>query len=290
MLADEKELTKHYDSVNAERRRLSMVKTEKDYVFDGPKGKPSLKDLFEGRRQLIVYHLMFDPTWETHRCPGCTGWVDGLGDLSLLNKRDTTFVVFSRVPLAMLDAYKTQKGWSVAWFSSFGSDFNYDFHVTLDPKVAPAEYNYRNKAEMEAAEGHAAKMEGEEHGLSVFFRLNDDVFHTYSVYALGCESLKTPTASSIRHPMGGGRTLRTLLPVGLRSRPTDRSRLSLRRHYESSFVVAQSLTVAARTAEVAQGLNDSPAGLSQPSRQFKRRHLAAHPIRWTVLNGLQPAR
>jgi predicted dithiol-disulfide oxidoreductase (DUF899 family) len=75
------------------------------------------------------------------------------------------------------------------WFSSFGSDFNYDFHVTLDPKVAPAEYNYRNKDEMAAAKGHPVKMEGEEHGLSVFFRLDEDVFHTYSAYARGCESL-----------------------------------------------------------------------------------------------------
>jgi predicted dithiol-disulfide oxidoreductase (DUF899 family) len=90
----------------------------------------------------------------------------------------------------MLDSYKALKGWNIAWFSSFGSDFNYDFHVTLDPKVAPAEYNYRNKAETEAAAGHPVKMEGEEHGLSVFFRIDDDIFHTYSVFARGCESLK----------------------------------------------------------------------------------------------------
>jgi predicted dithiol-disulfide oxidoreductase (DUF899 family) len=188
LLADEKELTKHYDRVNAERRRLPMVKIEKDYVFDGPNGKPSLKDLFEGRRQLIVYHFMFDPTWDKG-CTGCTGLVDALGDLSLLEKRDTTFVVVSRAPLAKLHAYKALKGWSIAWFSSFGSDFNYDFHVTLDPKVAPAEYNYRTKEEMAAAMGHSVLMEGEEHGLSVFFRLEDDVFHTYSAYARGTESL-----------------------------------------------------------------------------------------------------
>jgi predicted dithiol-disulfide oxidoreductase (DUF899 family) len=190
LLDHEKEQLKHYDRVNAERRRLPMVKIEKDYVFDGPNGKRSLKSLFDGRRQLIVYHFMFDPTWETHRCPGCTGWVDALGDLSLLEKRDTTFVMVSRAPLAMLDAYKAERGWSIAWFSSFGSDFNYDFHVTLDAKIAPAEYNYRNKAEMEAAMGHPVKMEGEEHGLSVFFRLDDDVFHTYSTYARALESLK----------------------------------------------------------------------------------------------------
>jgi predicted dithiol-disulfide oxidoreductase (DUF899 family) len=188
LLAQEKELTKHYDRVNAERRRLPMVKVEKDYVFEGPNGKQSLKDLFKGRRQLIVYHFMFDPTWD-QGCSGCTALVDALGDLSLLEKRDATFVVVSRAPLAKLDAYKAQKGWKIAWFSSFDSDFNYDFHVTLDPKLAPAEYNYRNKAEMEAAKGHSVLLQGEEHGLSVFFRLDEDVFHTFSAYARGTESL-----------------------------------------------------------------------------------------------------
>src|SRR6478672_8346779 len=113
LLTHEKELTKHYDRVNAERRRLPMVKVEKDYAFDGPNGKRSLKNLFEGRRQLIVYHFMFDPTWDKG-CPGCTGLVDALGDLSLLNKRDTTFVVVSRAPLAKLEAYKAQKNWNIA--------------------------------------------------------------------------------------------------------------------------------------------------------------------------------
>src|ERR1700687_4765409 len=188
LLANEKELTKHYDRINAERRRLPMVKIEKDYAFEGANGKQSLKALFEGRRQLIVYHFMFDPAW-AKGCSGCTGWIDALGDLSLLKNRDTTFVVVSRAPLTKLEAYKAQKRWSIAWFSSFGSDFNYDFHVTLDPQVAPAEYNYRNKAEMEAAVGHPVKMEGEEHGLSVFFRVDDDLFHTYSAYARGVESL-----------------------------------------------------------------------------------------------------
>jgi predicted dithiol-disulfide oxidoreductase (DUF899 family) len=188
LLAHEKELTKHYDLVNAERRRLPMVKLEKDYAFEGPHGKQTLKDLFDGRRQLIVYHFMFDPAWDKG-CSGCTGFVNALGDLSLLNKQDTTFVVISRAPLAKLEAYKALKGWSIDWFSSFGSDFNYDFHVTLDPKVAPAEYNYRTKEEMAAAVGHSVLLEGEEHGLSIFFRMGDDVFHTYSTFARGCESL-----------------------------------------------------------------------------------------------------
>ena len=103
LLVDEKELTRHYDRVNAERRRLPMVKIEKDYVFDGPNGKESLESLFEGRRQLIVYHFMFDPAWDKG-CPGCTGFVDALGDLSLLNERDTTFAVISRAPLSKLEA------------------------------------------------------------------------------------------------------------------------------------------------------------------------------------------
>jgi len=186
LLGHEKELTKHRDRVNAARRRLPMVAIEKDYAFDGPGGKKSLLDLFEGRRQLIVYHFMFDPEWK-EGCPGCTGYVSSLGDLSLLEDRDTTFVLISRAPLAKLDAYKAKKGWTRKWVSSFGSDFNYDFHVTLDKKVAPPEYNYRNEADVEAIGGHLP--EGEAHGLSVFFRLDDDLFHTYSSYARGVEGL-----------------------------------------------------------------------------------------------------
>jgi predicted dithiol-disulfide oxidoreductase (DUF899 family) len=185
LLAHEKELTRHKDRVNAERRRLPMVKIEKDYVFDGSDGKKSLGELFEGRRQLIVYHFMFDPEWEKG-CSGCTGYVDALGDLSMLKERDTTFVFVSRAPLVKLEAYKESRGWHITWYSSFGSDFNYDFHVTLDEKVAPIEYNYRDKAEMERGNG---VIQGEEHGHSVFFRVDEDVFHTYSVYARGTEGI-----------------------------------------------------------------------------------------------------
>jgi predicted dithiol-disulfide oxidoreductase (DUF899 family) len=188
LLVHEKELVRQYDRVNAERRRLPMVKIEKTYLFDGPKGQVSLGDLFAGRRQLIVYHFMFDPAWDKG-CSGCTGFVDALGDLSLLAKRDTTFVVISRAPFNKLQAYKELKNWRIDWFSSFGSDFNYDYYVTLDPKIAPAEYNYRNKAETEAANGRPGFPEGEEHGLSVFFKVEDQIFHTYSTYARGTESL-----------------------------------------------------------------------------------------------------
>jgi predicted dithiol-disulfide oxidoreductase (DUF899 family) len=162
LLAHEKEVTKHYDRVSAERRRLPMVKLEKTYTFDGPDGKRTLLDLFDGHRQLIVYHFMFDPEWE-NGCDGCTGFVNELADLSMLPARDTQFVLISRAPLAKLEAYKTRKGWDRPWYSSFGSDFNYDFQVTTD--------------------------KGETHGLSVFFRIDDDVFHTYSTYNRGTESL-----------------------------------------------------------------------------------------------------
>lgn len=162
LLAHEKELTKHYDRVSAERRRLPMVKLEKSYLFDGPEGKRSLRDLFDSHRQLIVYHFMFDPAWE-NGCDGCTGFVNELADVSLLAARDTQFVLISRAPFEKLHAYKQRKGWDRPWYSSFGSDFNYDFQVTTNT--------------------------GETHGLSVFFRIDDEVFHTYSTYNRGVESL-----------------------------------------------------------------------------------------------------
>jgi predicted dithiol-disulfide oxidoreductase (DUF899 family) len=179
LLLAEKRVTREYDRVSAARRRLPMVRVEKDYEFAGPKGGLSLGELFAGRRQLIVYHFMFDPKW-SKGCPGCTGFVNALGDLSMLGERHTTFALVSRAPLAKLRTYQRKMGWGHrTWVSSFGSDFNYDFHVTLDRKVAPPEYNYRRQP------GH----DGESHGLSVFFRAGRDVFHTYSAYARGVESL-----------------------------------------------------------------------------------------------------
>lgn len=162
LLAHEKELTRHYDQVSAERRRLPMVKVEKTYTFDGPEGKRSLYDLFENQHQLIVYHFMFDPAWE-NGCMGCTGFTNDLGDLSELSVRNTQFVLISRAPLEKLLAYKARMGWERPWYSSFETDFNQDFQVTVD--------------------------NGERHGLSVFFRIADEIFHTYSTYQRGCESL-----------------------------------------------------------------------------------------------------
>ncbi|MEO8129639.1 MAG: DUF899 domain-containing protein [Bryobacteraceae bacterium] len=188
LLAHEKELTRQSDHVNAERRRLPMVRLDKHYAFDGPNGKQSLQDLFDGRRQLIVYHFMFDPAWD-QGCSGCTGFVNALGDLSMLRDRQTTFVVISRAPLVKLEKYKTEKGWSIPWYSSFGSDFNYDFHATLDENVAPLEYNYMDKGELLRKKGPDHLPKGEAHGLSVFFAIGNDVFHTYSTYARGAEGI-----------------------------------------------------------------------------------------------------
>jgi len=164
-----------------------MVRLEKAYLFDGPDGRKPLRDLFGDLPQLIVYHFMFDPEWEKG-CPGCTGYIDTLADLSFLSARNTNFVLVSRAPWPKLEAYKKQKGWTLPWFSSFGSDFNYDFHVTLDEKVAPVEYNYRSKAEMIAKQA-PNPTEGEEHSLSVFFRVRDEAYHCYSAFARGTERL-----------------------------------------------------------------------------------------------------
>lgn len=162
LLAHEKELTRHHDRVSAERRRLPMVKLEKTYTFHGANGRQSLADLFEGQRQLIVYHFMFDPAWEDG-CMGCTAFVNDLGDLSEMGGRSARFVLISRAPFEKLQAYQARKGWHTPWYSSFESDFNQDFLVTVD--------------------------NSERQGLSVFFRLHDEIYHTYSTYQRGVESL-----------------------------------------------------------------------------------------------------
>ncbi|MBA0128310.1 DUF899 domain-containing protein [Haloechinothrix sp. YIM 98757] len=193
LLAKEKELTRARDALNAERRRLPMVEIDKDYVFDGPGGRAGLLDLFDGRRQLIAQHVMFDPSWEDG-CPSCSASADELSDglLAHLHTRNTTFAAVSRAPLAKLEAYKARKGWTFPWYSSYGSNFNYDFHVTLDESVAPVEYNYRTPAE-HARAGTDYYVQGEQPfelpGYSCFLREGDRVFHTYSMYARGVEQL-----------------------------------------------------------------------------------------------------
>ena len=193
LLVREKAFTRQRDALNAERRRLPMVKVDKEYVFDGPDGATTLLDLFDGRRQLIVGHFMFDPRWDDG-CPSCSAGADEIADglLAHLHTRDTTFVYVSRAPLAKIEAYKARRGWTFPWYSSHGSDFNYDYHVTLDESVAPVLYNYRTRAEHEQA-GTSGYVEGdppvEGPGRSCFLRDGDTIFHTYSVYARGLEGV-----------------------------------------------------------------------------------------------------
>jgi predicted dithiol-disulfide oxidoreductase (DUF899 family) len=187
LLVKEKELTRARDALTALRRELPMVSVDKEYVFEGPDGKARLLDLFDGRRQLIVYHFMFGPDWE-EGCPSCSMMVDGIGDLTHLHARDTTLVAVSRAPLAMIEPFKARMGWTFPWFSSFGSDFNYDFHVTQDEAVAPVEYNYKSKAELERA-GQTWAVAGELPGSSSFLREDDRIYHTYSQYARGGDHL-----------------------------------------------------------------------------------------------------
>ncbi len=191
LLTKEKELTKQRDALNAERRNLPMVEIEKDYVFDGPNGSAHLVDLFDGRAQLIIYHFMFDPDWE-EGCPSCSAGTDELspGFLDHLHTRDTTYAMVSRAPLAKLERWKAKKGWDVPWYSSYGTDFNHDFGVTIDESARPGEYNYRTKAEFEAmgSDFFASDQPFEMPGQSCFLLVDGRVFHTYSQYARGLES------------------------------------------------------------------------------------------------------
>ncbi len=187
LLAKEKEATRARDALNAERRALPMVEIDKEYAFEGPAGGASLLDLFDGRHQLIVYHFMF------HRdrgegCPGCSHLADNIPHLSHLHARGTTLALVSRAPLAEIEPFKARMGWTIPWFSSFGSDFNYDFHATTDEAVAPVEYNYRDKAALEAL-GQTYHVQGEQPGASVFLREGDRVYHTYSTYGRGLDLL-----------------------------------------------------------------------------------------------------
>jgi predicted dithiol-disulfide oxidoreductase (DUF899 family) len=188
LLAQEEELTRHRDAVNAARRRLAMVEITKDYSFTAPGGELSLPDLFEGRAQLLVYHLMFEPDAD-EACPSCAFWIDNVGHLSHLHARNTSFTAISRAPIEQLQRYKQRIGWTIAWCSSCGSDFNYDFHVTLDPAVAPVEYNFKDLAELERENPGWRGWSGEEMGVSALLRRDDRVFHSYSCFARGIDLL-----------------------------------------------------------------------------------------------------
>jgi len=191
LLDHEKELTRRRDALNIERRELPMVEIEKDYRFDGPDGDVGLIDLFDGRAQLIIYHFMFDPDWE-EGCPSCTAGTDELspGFFEHLRVRDTSYAMVSRAPLPKLEAWKAKRGWDIPWFSSFGSDFNFDFGVTIDESAGFDTYNYRTKAEFEAMGSDFFEFDQpfEMPGRSCFLQVDGRVFHTYSQFARGLES------------------------------------------------------------------------------------------------------
>ncbi|MFJ4439289.1 DUF899 domain-containing protein [Streptomyces sp. SID11385] len=163
LLEKEKEVTAARDMIAAERRKLPMVKAEKEYLFEGPNGTVTLLDLFEGRRQLIVRHFMFGPD-DDEGCIGCSMQTDSVGELAHMWARDTSFALVSRAPLAKLEPFKARMGWNYPWYSSFGSDFNYDYE--------------------------AATEMGESPGVSAFIRDGDDVYHTYSVFDRGGDIFK----------------------------------------------------------------------------------------------------
>ena len=184
-LKKEKEFTRLRDELSRQRRELPWERVEKEYVFAGPQGKVTLGELFDGRSQLIVYHFMFGPDW-TEGCPGCSLVSDHInGSVAHLNARDVTLVAISRAPLAQIEAFKKRMGWSFRWLSSFGNEFNRDYHVSFSKDEVInglAYYNYAKRG--------FPRDEGP--GASVFFKDEaGEVFHTYSAYGRGLENLIT---------------------------------------------------------------------------------------------------
>jgi predicted dithiol-disulfide oxidoreductase (DUF899 family) len=184
LLNKEKELTRMRDAVAEARRSLPMVEVTKPYVFDGPFGTVGLDELFGDRRQLLIYHFMFEPEWDAG-CPSCTFIIDNVGDQSHLHARDTTLAVVSRAPLEKLMAYKRRMGWDeIAWYSS-GRTFNLDFGVTIDPSEGYSSYNYRDRTGAPGWVGWSGDMPG----VSAFIRDSGRIYHTYSAYERGVEPL-----------------------------------------------------------------------------------------------------
>jgi predicted dithiol-disulfide oxidoreductase (DUF899 family) len=183
LLTREKEFTRLRDQLSQERRELPWVRVDKEYVFEGASGKTTLAELFAGRGQLIVYHFMFDPSWD-EGCPSCSFWADNFkGIIVHLNQRDVSMAAISRAPFEKLAAFQKRMGWSFNWVSSFANDFNHDYHVSFAPEqLAQGEviYNYRL----------VKNSMSELPGISVFHKdPAGAIFHTYSCYARGLDML-----------------------------------------------------------------------------------------------------
>lgn len=182
LLAREKELTRQRDELARQRRELPWVKVTKPFVFEGPDGPQSLSDLFAGRSQLIVYHFMYGPDWD-EGCPSCSFWADNFEGIPIhLAHRDATLVAISRAPYEKLVSYRRRMGWTFPWYSSYGSDFNFDYQVSYTSEQVESgnvEHNYRQTKVLE-----------ELPGISVFYRdPTGDIYHTYSTYSRGLDML-----------------------------------------------------------------------------------------------------
>jgi predicted dithiol-disulfide oxidoreductase (DUF899 family)/uncharacterized damage-inducible protein DinB len=182
LLAKEKEFTRLRDELSRKRREMPWEKVEKNYVFDGPRGKETLSDLFDGRSQLVVYHFMLGPGWK-EGCPSCSYLADNFDGARVhMEQRDASFVVISRAPLAEIEAFKKRMGWKFKWVSSYGSDFNADYQVSGKQPDGKVYYNY----------GVSEFPAEERPGLSVFYKpAGEDIFHTYSTYSRGLDILLT---------------------------------------------------------------------------------------------------
>jgi predicted dithiol-disulfide oxidoreductase (DUF899 family) len=188
LLAQEKAASRRLAALAEQRRSLPAVEIDKDYVFEGPTGLSRLIDLFEGRSQLIVYHFMWLHDLD-EGCPSCSFAVDNMPDPIHLNHgADTTLVLISRAPYQRLSQFSARMGWQLPWYSSHGSDFNYDFHVSNDESIAPVEYNYKDKVTLHR-EGldYVAAPGADGQGISVFVQDDGKVYHTYSTYGVGAD-------------------------------------------------------------------------------------------------------
>jgi predicted dithiol-disulfide oxidoreductase (DUF899 family) len=202
LLDAEKELTRLSDDLARQRQELPWVRIDKDYLFDTMNGEATLTDLFRNRSQLLVYHFMFGPDWD-EGCESCSGLADGFDETHLhLQNHDVAFTAVSRAPLDKVMAYRDRMGWNFPWVSSGRTDFNYDFHVTIDADVAPVEYNFRGVEELERRNVAWREWAGEQPGMSAFAIEDGVVYHTYSAYARGLDTLWTMWQWLDRAPLG----------------------------------------------------------------------------------------